>query len=215
MRIVICDDHQLLLQALATALAGRGYVVEAAVESPVEAARAVALNDPDLLLIDLCFPVGSGLDAAREIMANHPRTKVVLMTGSDQPEPLREALAIGVSGYVAKDRSIDALALALEEVARGGTAIDRDLLRTAPTSQASATRRRRPLDTLTAMESHVLDQMAKGMSTGDIVHSLGITQSTVRTHVQNIFSKLGVHTRLQAVALLNDDAVGDSSAVGC
>src|SRR5690606_22477956 len=89
-RLVICDDHTLLLQALTTALAGCGMTVEATATSPGEAVHAVALHDPDLLLTDLCFPGGSGLDAAREIMASHPRTKVVVMTGSDAPEPLLE-----------------------------------------------------------------------------------------------------------------------------
>ena len=67
MRLVICDDHQLLLEALATALAGHGMTIEATVDSPLEAVRAVALNDPDILLTDLSFPEGSGLDAAREV----------------------------------------------------------------------------------------------------------------------------------------------------
>jgi DNA-binding NarL/FixJ family response regulator len=208
MRLVICDDHQLLLEALATALAGHGMTIEATVDSPLEAVRAVALNDPDILLTDLSFPKGSGLDAAREVIAHHPRTRVVVLTGSEQPEPLMEALEIGVSGYLAKDRPIDALARSLEDVARGGTAIDRNILRLAPSSRVSA-RARRPLDTLTATESRVMDLMAKGLCTADIVHSLGVTQSTVRTHVQNIFTKLGVHSRLQAVAVLSDVPAGD------
>jgi two-component system nitrate/nitrite response regulator NarL len=215
MRLVICDDHRLLLEALATALAGRGFTVEATVGSPGEAVRAVALNDPDILLTDLSFPAGSGLDAAREVLATHPRTKVVVITASEQPEPLLEALAMGVSGYLAKDRSIDSLASALEEVARGGTSIDKDLLRGVPRASVSAPRRRRPLDTLTPTESRVIDLLATGMSTGDIVRSLGVTQSTLRTHVQNIFTKLDVHTRLQAVALLTNGAAGDRDAVRC
>jgi two-component system nitrate/nitrite response regulator NarL len=215
MRLVICDDHKLLLLALATALAGRGFTIEATAESPSEAVRAVALNDPDILLTDLSFPAGSGLDAAREVMAHHPRTKVVMLTGSEQPEPLLEALSIGVAGYLAKDRPIDALARSLAEVARGGTAIDKDLLRTAPRSRVSAPHQRRSLDSLTATESRVMDLMAEGLCTSDIVRRLGVTQSPVRTHVQNIFTKLGVHTRLQAVALLSNGAAGDRDAVRC
>lgn len=215
MRLVICDDHQLLLHALATALAGRGFTVEATVGSPREAVRAVALNNPDLLLTDLSFPVGSGLDTAREVAASHPRTKVVVITASERPEPLMEALAIGVAGYLAKDRSIDSLARALEEVARGGTAIDKDLLRSVPASRVSVPRRRSRLDALTPTETRVLDLLTTGMSTGDMMRSLGVTQSTLRTHVQNIFTKLDVHTRLQAVALRTGDVTGDRDAVRC
>ena len=130
MRLVICDDHQLLLEALATALAGHGMTIEATVDSPLEAVRAVALNDPDILLTDLSFPKGSGLDAAREVIAHHPRTRVVVLTGSEQPEPLMEALEIGVSGYLAKDRPIDALARSLRTWHEAG-------LRSTGTSSAS------------------------------------------------------------------------------
>lgn len=202
-RLVICDDHTLLLQALATALAGCGMTVEATATSPAEAVRAVALHDPDLLLTDLCFPDGSGLDAARGVMAHHPRTKVVVMTGSDQPEALLDALSIGVAGYVAKDRPIEALAHALAEVARGRTVIDRDLVRAAPgAGRVPAAHPRTSLDILTATERRVMELMAEGLGTSEIVQALGVTQSTVRTHVQNILTKLGVHSRLQAVALL-------------
>lgn len=212
MRLVICDDHELLLEALASALAGVGITVEATVDSPAAAVRAVELNDPDVLLIDLCFPGASGLDAAREVVSMHPRTKVVVMTASEQIEPVIEALDIGVSGYVAKDRPIDALARSLEEVARGGTVIERNLLRDQPRTRSTMTGQQRAMASLTATERRVLQLMAKGLSTGDIVRSLGVTQSTVRTHVQNIFTKLDVHTRLQAVALVGDGAVGEGHA---
>jgi two-component system nitrate/nitrite response regulator NarL len=73
MRIVLCEDHRLLLEALATALAQHGHVVEAAVTNPVDAVRAVERHDPDVLLTDLSFPVGSGLDAARTSPPTSPR----------------------------------------------------------------------------------------------------------------------------------------------
>lgn len=219
MRLVICDDHHLLLEALATALALHGFTIESAVDSPAEAVRAVAANDPDLLLIDLTFPVGSGLDAAREVVAHHPRTKVVIMTGTEELAPLKEALTIGVSGYLAKDQPVDAIARALELAGRGGTPIDNDLLRRVQRPAPVVPRQRTPLDQLTPREHHILGLLVDGMSTREMVHVLGVSQSTVRTHVQNIFSKLGVHTRLQAVALLDVEAVapgpsGNARATG-
>ncbi len=205
MRIVIADDHHLLLEALATALALHGYTVEAAVDSPSEAVRAVAANDPDLLLIDVNFPAGSGIEAAREVLTRHPRTKVVIMTGEDDPEPLRQALALGVSGYLAKDRPVSAIAKALALVARGETPIDDTLLRRAR-RPVNVPQQRSPVDDLTGRERHVLELLLEGRSTHDMVQALGVSQSTVRTHVQNIFAKLGVHTRLQAVALITQQS---------
>jgi two-component system nitrate/nitrite response regulator NarL len=214
MRIVICDDHQLLLEALATALAVHGLTIEAAVATPAEAVRAVALHDPDILVIDVHFPGGSGIDAAREVVARHPRTKVVMITGNEEPEPMVEALAAGVAGYLRKDQRVDAIARALELALRGGTPIDNDLLRQVRKPRPAVPRQRTPLDDLTPRELHILRLLVAGMSTREMVHDLGVSQSTVRTHVQNIFSKLGVHTRLQAVALLAGDAKVDASGNG-
>ena len=214
MRIVICDDHQLLLEALATALAVHGLTIEAAVTTPAEAVRAVALHDPDILVLDVNFPDGSGIDAAREVVARHSRTKVVMITGTEEPEPMVEALAAGVAGYLRKDQRVDAIARALELALRGGTPIDNDLLRQVRRPRPTVPRQRTPLDDLTPREHHILRLLVAGMSTRDMVSDLGVSQSTVRTHVQNIFSKLGVHTRLQAVALLAGDATVDASGNG-
>lgn len=206
MRIVICDDHQLLLEALATALAIHGFTVEAAVDSPAEAVRSVAQHEPDLLVIDVNFPVGSGVEAAKHVIVHHPRTKVVMLTATDDPAPMIEALAAGVSGYLRKDQRVDAIARALELVARGGTPIDHDLLRQVRRPRPQEVRPRQPLDALTPREHHILRLLVAGKSTREMVRELGVSQSTVRTHVQNIFAKLGVHTRLQAVAMFDTEA---------
>ena len=207
MRVVICDDHLLLLEALATALANRGITVEAATTSQDEAIRAVALHRPDVLLIDLTFPSGSGLDAARQVLERHPPTKVVMITGADAPEALAEALAIGVSGYVLKDQRVDEICAALEVAARGEMSVHRSLLRQIKRT-AEIPPQRSGLEDLTPREHHVLQLMMGGMDTRQIVQQLGVSQSTVRTHVQSILSKLGVHSRLQAVAALAEASAG-------
>jgi two-component system, NarL family, nitrate/nitrite response regulator NarL len=205
MRIVICDDHWLLLEALSTALATHGFVVEAATTTPAAAVRAVALHDPDLLLTDVTFPEGDGLDAARSVIEHHPRTKVVMITASDAMEPLLEALEIGVHGYVRKDQKIANIARVLEQAARGEVAVDQGLLRRLTRGNSRTARVRTPIDGLTPRERHVLGLLVEGLSTSDIVAALDITHSTARTHVQSILSKLGVHSRVQAVAMLADE----------
>ena len=211
MRLVLCDDHLLLLEAMATALGRRGYTVEAVTTTPAEAVYAVALHAPDVLLIDVTFPVGSGLDAARQVVDQHPGTKVVMMTATEAPEPLLAALEIGVSGYIQKAQRVDAIARALERAAHGELAVDPELLRRVRGAVAGIPRSRTSLDALTPREQHVLALLVNGDNTKEMVRQLGVSQSTVRTHVQNIFTKLGVHTRLQAVASLTTLGMGDRS----
>ena len=129
MRIVMCDDNRLLLEALSNALALQGFTVEAATSTPAEAVAAVRLYDPDILLIDLGFEGADGLTAAREVARSHPRTRVVILTGSDDPESLLEAMRIGVAGYVRKDQRLDGIVTALRRAAEGESAIDKTLLR--------------------------------------------------------------------------------------
>jgi two-component system nitrate/nitrite response regulator NarL len=203
MRIVVCDDNRLLLEALSNALARQGFTVEAATSAPAEAIAAVRLYDPDILLIDLGFPGADGLTAAREVARSHPRTRVVIITGSDDPGPLLEAIRIGVAGYVRKDQRLDGIVAALRLAAVGDSAIDKTLLRrlTAATRTDSG---RSALARLTQQERVVLGYLADGLQTSEIVGRLAISTSTVRSHIQAILSKLGVHTRLQAVAVFND-----------
>ncbi|HET8559251.1 MAG TPA: response regulator transcription factor [Marmoricola sp.] len=217
MRLVICDDHRLLLESLSAALAQRGLTVEAAVLTPADAVRAVSLHDPDALLIDLVFPDGSGLDAAREVVARHPRTKVVVFTGSRSPDALVEALDAGVAGYLRKDQDVPEIVEALEAAVGGHSAVDRSLLRRATEPRVALPRQRTPEASLTPRERSVAALLVDGRNTDEIMHELGVSQSTVRTHVQSILTKLGVHTRLQAVMVLvgqqHPDHAGGPDAV--
>ena len=202
MRIVICDDHRLLVQAMASALAARGHTVEAATSTPPDAVVSVRLHDPDVLLLDLGFPDGNGLDAAREVITHHARTKVVVFTGSDELPPLRAALELGVAGYVRKDSHVGEIIEAMERARRGEAAVDEALLRRLGHSHKGSAMTRPAVDALTARERDIVRLLGEGLNTSQIVEVLGISNSTVRSHIQAILSKLRVHSRLQAVALV-------------
>jgi len=203
MRIVVCDDHRLLLEALAHALATHGFTVEAATSHPAEAVAAVKLFDPDLLLIDLSFPEGNGLDAAHEVIEHHPRTRVVVLTGSDDAEPALEAARIGVAGFIRKDQRLSAIVAALERAAAGESWMDASLARRLRATQKPGRFPSNPVDDLTGQERVILGMLQEGLSTAQIVARMGIGNSTVRSHIQAILTKLGVHSRLQAVALVS------------
>jgi two-component system nitrate/nitrite response regulator NarL len=163
---------------------------------------SVRLHDPDVLLLDLGFPDGDGMDAAREVVAHHPRTKVVVFTGSSELPPLRAALELGVAGYVRKDSHIDEIIEAMERAQRGEAAVDETLLRRLGHSHNWSVRPQPAVDALTARERDIVRLLGEGLNTAEIVEALGISKSTVRSHIQAILSKLRVHSRLQAVALL-------------
>jgi two-component system, NarL family, nitrate/nitrite response regulator NarL len=205
MRIVVSDDHRLLLEALSHALATRGFTVEAATSTPAEAVAAVKLYDPDLLLVDVSFPDGSGLDAAREVITGHPRTRVVVLTGSDDAATALEAARIGVAGYIRKDQRLSAIVDALQRAAEGEPWIDATILRRLRSAQTAAPAPRSPVDDLTRQERIVLGMLQEGLSTAEIVRRMGIGNSTVRSHIQAILTKLGVHSRLQAVAMVSHE----------
>jgi two-component system nitrate/nitrite response regulator NarL len=202
MRIVICDDQRLLLEALSSAFAARGHTVEALTTTPHDAVAAVWLHDPDVLVLDLSFPEADGLDAARELVHHHARTKVVVLTGTDDLGSLRRALEIGVAGYVRKDQRIDHIVAVLERVHRGEHAIDETLTRRLARAGAVVPRPRFQVDDLTAREWDVANLLEHGLSTTEIMTCLGISKSTVRSHIHTILSKLHAHSRVQAVAML-------------
>lgn len=212
MRIVVCDDDRLLLESLSRALALKGFTVEAATSAPREAVAAVRRFRPDVLLIDLGFPDGHGLDAAREVKAGYPETRVVILTASEDPVSLLEADRLGLAGYVGKDQRLDGIAEALRRAAQGKGRVDRALLRRLGGTGTRAAGQLSVLDKLTAQEHVVLGCLGDGLSTSEIVARLGISHTTVRSHIQAILAKLGVHSRLQAVALLRDE--DGSRAVG-
>ena len=208
MRIVVCDDHRLLLESLSRSLELKGCTVEAAVSTSAEAVAAVQRFRPEVLLIDLGFPEGDGLVTAREVMRRFPETRVVILTASEDPAWLLEADKLGVAGYVGKDQRLDGIVDALRLAAQGRGRVDKSLLRRlGGGGESSNAGQGSPLDKLTAQEHVVLGCLRDGLSTSEIVTRLGISHTTVRSHIQAILAKLGVHSRLQAVALLRDAGV--------
>jgi two-component system, NarL family, nitrate/nitrite response regulator NarL len=129
MRIVICDDHRLLAETLATAIVQAGHTVVAVASRPSGALEAVERHRPDVLLLDLTFPEGNSLQTARKVITEYPQTKTVVLTGSDAVGPLQQALAIGVAGYLRKDERIDQMLATLQRCLRGERVIDEVLMR--------------------------------------------------------------------------------------
>jgi two-component system, NarL family, nitrate/nitrite response regulator NarL len=226
MRLVLCDDQRLLCEALAAALEEHDHEVVAVTTTASTGVTAVAAHDPDICLLDLCFPdaengdAENGLDAARAIVEHHPSTKVLVLSGVADPQELSEAMGIGVAGVIPKDQSVEEIADALDVIAAGGTVFDMGLYRGArhwpPGRQAphSAGRLARPVDSLTPREREILARIVEGQSTKQMARAMRITTGTAGMYARNVLTKLGVHSRLQAAALVSREGLLDQLRSG-
>jgi two-component system, NarL family, nitrate/nitrite response regulator NarL len=201
MRLILCDDHVMLAEALAAALAGRGHEVLAVTSTPAAAVTAVRSHEPDICLLDLFFHgEQSGLDAARAISGLRSHTKVVLLSAVSDPDTLCAAAELPVAGFIRKDQNVEEIARALDRIAAGDVLIAPGLRRTAADSRGRP-RPPDPMDELTAREQEVVGRIVNGESTKHMAAAMNITPDTVRSYVRNILAKLGVHSRLQVAAM--------------
>ncbi len=197
--MVLCDDHRLFVEPLAAALARNGHDVVVAT-SPRRVLEAVAEHQPDLVVLDLRYPDGDGIETLAELRARWPACPVVILSGSVDTTDLSAAAAAGAAAFLRKDQPVAAIIDALDRVASGRPVPTPPMARRRGATDASE-RIRRLIDHLTDREREVLQALIRGEDTVEIARSLGVEPSTARTHVQNVLLKLGSHTRLQAVAL--------------
>lgn len=198
-RILIVDDHVLFAEAVRMALESHGFADVAIARSVAEAMPAVHRWRPDLVLVDIGLPDGSGLTLGRTILQERPDTLVVALSALSEARAVREALQGGFHGYVIKDTPITRLVQAMESVLAGEVVVPRALSSRVAGVQTSEEEAVSLLvDQLTPREREVLALLVEGASGKMIARSLGISPNTVRTHVQNVLTKLQVSSRLEA-----------------
>ena len=210
MRLIVCDDHKLLLDALSMALSDSGHTVVATALDPDAAVAAAQEHQPDVCLLDVRFPNGNGLSAIGRIHKVSPDTKVVMLSGSTNRTLVADAIAEGAQGFVGKEKPIGVIIDALELVHHGQLAVDLALLQEILQPHAENEDPLWMLKFLTEREWEVMRCIMDGLNTEQMADHLGVRSSTARTHVQNLLSKLGVHSRLQAAALLTANASADT-----
>jgi two-component system, NarL family, nitrate/nitrite response regulator NarL len=205
MRLVLCDDNRMLCEALGTVLEARGHQVLAITTRASESVAAVVTHGPDACLLDLRFPDGDGLDAAREMRRQRPETKVVVLSCLTDPGALSAARNMGVAGYLRKDQKATAIAGAIDAIGNGGTAHDPQFPRQARRQAAPRSQNLMhsdgKLETLTPREIEVLRRIVAGQDTARMAREMKIATSTLRSYIKNILAKLGAHSRLQAAAI--------------
>jgi DNA-binding NarL/FixJ family response regulator len=198
--VVIVDDHVLIADAVATALsAAEDTVVRAVVATGAEGLAAVRQHQPDVCLLDQRLPDGLGTDLLAEYLVASPSTRIILVTASDSDDVLRAAIENGAAGFLAKGKRAHALAEAVRSAAEGGTVLSaNDMRRLMPTTASASNRLG---NDLTAREREILGLLARGASAAAVADELFISLATVRNHIQSVLTKLGAHSKLEAVTI--------------
>ncbi len=196
-RVLIIEDHQVVAEGLAALINDQSDMrVVGHAASVAESVARTAELQPDLVLIDFRLTDGTGADAAVAIRQIRPDTKLIFLTREDSDAARFAALESGASAFIHKSRAAQEVVDAIRKVAGGGSLFT-------PRSIAQLLNTRREvesqLERLTPREKEVLRMMAEGTASRDIAKKLGISYTTVRTHIRSLGSTLGVHSKLEAI----------------
>ena len=203
LRLLVVDDHEVVRQGLVALLDRRdGFEVVAQAGSVAECLAQAARFEPDLVIMDVRLPDGSGIEACREIRATYPATRVVMLTSYPDEEAVLSAIIAGASGYLLKQVRGRDLVSALESVARGESLLDpavteKVLERVRRVASGSDTDE---LSDLTAQERRILLLVADGKTNKEIAAEVFLSDKTVKNYVSSILSKLNLQRRAQAAA---------------
>lgn len=202
-RILLVDDHEIVRLGLKALLEHhRGFEVIGEAGSAHEAIEKVEALKPDVVVMDIRLPGGSGIEACQHIADNFPNSKVIMLTSYAEDEMLFSAIRAGAAGYVLKQIGGEDLVKAIEAVGRGEALLDPavtqriflEVRKAAKDEEASA------FSTLTQQEKHVLLLVSEGKTNREIAKALFLGEGTVRNYVSSILSKLGVSNRAEAAA---------------
>ncbi len=197
--VVLGDDHAVFLDALSSVLSGQGCAVTKAttIDETIDAVRA---GQPDVCLVDRHFAGDDGIGALGLLAEASPRTKVLILSADGDNEAIMRAMRSGAAGYVHKTRGVSVLRETIDRVLRGEVVVEVPSSGGVQPQLASQRDALRLAEYLTARERQCLALLVDGCDTAAMVAELGVSAATIRTHVQALLTKLGVHSRLEAAA---------------
>jgi DNA-binding NarL/FixJ family response regulator len=197
--VLLVDDHAMVAESFRRVLVASGDIEVVGVAGTVASATALAIDHrPDVILMDYRLPDGNGVAAARAILALLPEAKILILSGSEHSRVPIAAVDAGCVGYLDKTDEVAKLVAAVHAAAAGEAVLSADELRRISAEHkatgAASTR-------LTRREQEILDLVGEGLANQAIAERLTLSLNTVRTHVQTVLTKLGAHSKLEAVAL--------------
>lgn len=195
MRILLADDHPMIRTAIEALLRGTSFEIAGMAATGEETLQKVASEKPDILLLDLQMPGGTGMEVLRRLRSNGSKTRVVLLTAAIDDASLIEAKSLRVQGMVLKNSDPAYLLECLERVSAGGTWQDAELVRRA--KLIAERHRDRDGPTLSPRERELISLVSKGMRNREIAGKLGVTEGTIKVYLHNVFDKLGVNSRTE------------------
>ncbi|MGD8397468.1 MAG: response regulator transcription factor [Anaerolineae bacterium] len=211
-RILLVDDHEVVrlgVRAVIERQSGMEVVGEASTVR--EAINQTEMLRPDVVVLDIRLPGGSGLDACREIKARRPDTRVIILTSFPDDEVLFDAIAAGADGYVLKQIGSNDLIQALERVGRGESLLDPSLTNRvfAKVREARLRERAHAFHDLTGQEMQILAHLEQGETNREIAAAVQLSEKTVRNYVSIILGKLNLSSRAEAAAYAARNRIED------
>jgi DNA-binding NarL/FixJ family response regulator len=196
-RVLIVEDHRVVAEGLTALINHQGDMkVVGEAGSVAETLEVAPQLEPDVVLLDFRLPDGTGAEAAAAIRDIRPQAKLIFLTREDTDAARFAAVQAGASAFIHKSKAATEVVAAIRDVARGRVLIT-------PRTIATLLARRRAIEaqfeSLTPREKEVLQLMAEGLSSRSVAAKMGISYTTVRTHIRSLGSKLGVHSKLEAI----------------
>jgi DNA-binding NarL/FixJ family response regulator len=195
-KLVVIDDHEALRGGLEVLLAQAGHEVVGTAGNLAAGLDLIEHAEPDVALVDIRLPDGSGIELTRLLLAQRPDLAVVLYTGDADADLLYEGLDSGARGYALKAGSMEELLAAIQQVADGGSYVDPRLDRILLSPRATA-----HVPQLSPREREIMHLMAEGNTAEQIGDRITVSVETVRTHVRNVIRKLQARNRVHAIAI--------------
>jgi two-component system, NarL family, response regulator DevR len=203
-RLLLVDDHEVVRVGLRTVLHNnQGITVVGEAGSKAAAARAVKRLRPDIVLMDVRLPDGSGVEACRAILASYPTTRIIFLTSYADDESVLAAVLAGAQGYVLKNIDASLLIRSIRDVSNGQSILNPALTQRALIWIKSGPAQAGPMrgHSLSPQEERVLALVAEGLTNKEIATTMQLSDKTVKNYLANMFQKLHISRRAQAAAL--------------
>jgi len=203
-RVLIVDDHEVVREGLRALLRRRtGLAVVGEADSVASAIEEARRSEPDVVIMDIRLPDGSGVEACREIRAQRPETKVIMLTSYADDDAVFASIMAGATGYLLKQTRTQSLVDAIERAVRGESLLDPAVTqRVLERVRNAGSSKDDELSLLSEQEQKILDLIAEGKTNKEIAQEVYLSDKTVKNYVSSILSKLNLRRRSEAAAFI-------------